>query len=173
MNHYGKPLHGDVSVGGVFNLGDSAKKGMKQVRLYCNDMLTDIIHVGGRFRFEIDFEDDRPIREVVLGFVIKNTFGKEVIGVNNRHRGVRLFPEPVKQGTVTTDFDYLPLYGDGRYSVDLYFGDSEVNYDVVKDAFSFILKPCDAYGSGRELDKSLNDIFFREIRMYGERVLAV
>jgi lipopolysaccharide transport system ATP-binding protein len=172
MNHFAKPVEDNQSVGGVFTLGKADKKGMKQVRLYCDDQLTDVIYTGGKFRFEIDFQDEHRIREVVLGFVIKNSFGKEVMGINNRHCGNVLFSEPVSQGTITTEFDYLPLYGDGRYTVDLYFGDSEVNYDVVEDAFSFILKPCDAYGSGRELDKSLNEVFFKEINMYGSTVFA-
>jgi hypothetical protein len=143
------------------------------VRLYCDDRPTDVLYAGEKFRFEIDFQDDHSIKEVVLGFVIKNPYGREVIGVNNRHCGAVLFSGPVKQGTVVTEFDYLPLYGEGRYSVDLYFGDSEVNYDVVEDAFTFILKPHDAFGSGRELDKSLNEVLFKEMRMYGDKVLAL
>ena len=171
-NHLTKPLEQSINEGGVFRLGGVDKKGMREVRLYCDGELTNIVLSGAKLRFEVDFQDDRKIREVVLGFVIKNSLGKEVIGVNNRHCGKVLYGSPVSEGTVSIEFEYLPLYGDGRYTVNLYFGDSEVNYDIIEDAFSFILKPNDVYGSGRELDISLNEVFFKEIRMYGSEVSA-
>ena len=160
------------SKAGVYTLDATNARSMRKVRIYCEDKLSNVLYPGKKFSFEIDFEDSRKIREVVLGFVIKNPLGKEVMGINNRHCGQVLFNEPVSKGTVVTEFGYMPLYGEGQYSVDLYFGDSEVNYDVVEDAFSFELKSADAYGSGRELDKSINEIFFKEINMYGSTVFA-
>lgn len=173
MNHLAKPVQKSTSAKtGRFRLGESGKRGMVEVRVYSEDVLSNTVYTGKRFRFEVDFRDDRKIKEVVLGFVVKNGLGKEIMGVNNRHCGQVLFDEPVSEGTVITEFDYCPLYGDGTYSVDLYFGDSEVNYDTVEDAFAFTLKPIDAYGSGRELDLSMNELFFKGINMYGSTVLA-
>jgi len=173
VNHLGTPVQKvEASHGGSFKIGNDQKHGVVGVRVYCQEVLSSVVYAGKAFRFEVDFRDSRKIQEVVLGFVIRNPLGKAVMGINNRHTGQLLFDVPVSHGTIITEFDYCPLYGEGTYSVDLYFGDSEVNYDVVEDAFRFTLRPADAYESGRELDRSLNEVFFKNINMYGSTVLA-
>ncbi len=157
---------------GIFDLRTHKNKkydrdyGMQEIRLYCDDVLTNKLYAGCRMKVEIDFTDKRDIKELVLGFIVKTYLGQEILGVNNRHYGTRLYRDSVKSGTVIIESERFPIYGEGNYTVDLYFGDSEDNYDTIYSAFHFSLKDADVHGTGRLLDKSYNlfltnDITFR------------
>lgn len=173
LNKTFNPLDLKKNNTGVFDLSKHKNKkyekgyGMVQARLFCDGAATNEIISGSNFRIEIDFSDKKDIEEVVLGLVIKTYLGQELLGVNNRHYGMKLFPENIKKGTIVIEFEKFPVYGEGNYSVDLYFGDSEDNYDTIYDAFNFLLKEADVHKTGKPLDKQYNLFFTKDVKFSG------
>jgi len=156
---------------GLFNLTKNQNKnyiknrGMLNVELFIDDKLSCIAYSGCNFRFNVAFETNNKLKEIVFGFVIKNLSGTKILGVNNRHYGLKLNKYPVNEGKISVEFLNFPIYGEGNYFVDLYFGEMEDNFDVIENAFYFHLNNRDVFMSGRLLDKKINQFYFNEIKM--------
>ncbi|EAY28513.1 ABC transporter ATP-binding protein [Microscilla marina] len=123
-------------------------QGMISAVLYCDHRVSDQMYSGCHFKCEVHFEHSKPFIQLIFGFVVKNSFNQEVLGVNNQQQGVVLSSKDPQKGTITITIPQLLLYGDGNYSLDLYLGDQQHIFDVILDALSFRLIPTDVYKSG-------------------------
>jgi hypothetical protein len=74
-----------------------------------------------------------------LSFIVKNQAGVEVVHLGNRLSGVYPSSPPGNSGEITCILRSSPFVP-GRYTVDLYFGNSDASYeefDVIENATSF------------------------------------
>lgn len=158
------------AVNGEFDLLRNSTKiysqefGLTKVRLYVNDTATTNFYTGGKCRMEVDFREEKPVSNLVLGLVIKDVKGNSILAVNNRHYALRLCSVPADTGTISIVFDQFPIYGEGRYFCDLYLGNTEYDYDIIYDAFYFELNSSDPLMSGYLLDPAYNQFYFEKIK---------
>ncbi len=140
------------------------KFGIQKVRLYCNGELSNSMFSGCEMKFECILQNKVDITNPLVGFVIKNDDGTPIIGINNKHLGVRLNNSVFNNGIFSCIIPGLPLYGNRTYFVDLYWGNNDECFDIVLDAFNFSVEPSDVYNTAHILDERLNTIIVPKIK---------
>jgi lipopolysaccharide transport system ATP-binding protein len=156
---------------GVFDLSSHSDKkiqsrGLAEVRLKRNGIITDTFFPGDAFRAELDFKDSQGINEIVFGLVIKDNNQQPLIGINNWDMGTKLNSQKAFEGTLVFELESLPLYGESSYYVDLYFGDGGNNYDTIENAISFHIEPSDVFGIGKKLNTKINTVHPGKVKMF-------
>ena len=133
---------------------------MRWIKLFSESKgASPLVRMGAPFSVRVTFQSDaKPIRPV-LGLVIKNSYGMPLFGVSNRVITEYLPSETMSAGTVSCDFESLPLMP-GTYYLDLYLGDEFEDYDRIYEAISFEVLPADIFGSGRLPPASDGPIFW-------------
>jgi hypothetical protein len=84
----------------------------------------------------------------VLGAVVKTNYWASVFCASDRFCDQLIFCDPLEHGTVVCTIEKIPLMP-GSYTIDLYFGDSNGDIDVIFEATSFEVLAADVTGSGR------------------------
>lgn len=107
----------------------------------------NFLHLGGDLTLTVLYTSEHPIAKPVLGFVIRNRLGIRVLGLNNRFSGAYPSHGPVTSGSITCHLRACPFV-EGRYTVDLWFGDPYRDYDIIENAISFDVLPRDRFGTG-------------------------
>lgn len=90
---------------------------------------------------------DRPIEPAVT-VNFKTTTGIPLFSVSNRVMGAVGPSKSFKEGKVTCRLDTLPLMP-GVYTVDLSFGTSQRDLDIIHDAVSLEVSAADIFGTGK------------------------
>jgi lipopolysaccharide transport system ATP-binding protein len=126
-------------------------------RSYARTMMTAVnldadesaqVTMGGRFSVAVSFVSEPDPIAPVLGLVFRTVVGAPVFTVNNKFIAGYVFVEQMGSGTITCTIDSIPLVP-GTYSLDLYFGDSSRDYDIVDGALKFEVIPADIFGTGK------------------------
>ena len=146
----------------------SKQYGLIKARLFVNNEASSNFYSGGNCRIEIDFLEEKPVSNLVLGLVIKDKLGKSILAVNNKHYAKALFSIPTKKGSFCIEFSNFPIYGEGRYCCDLYLGNVEYDYDIIYNAFYIDINSSDPLFSGHLLDPAINQFYFHNIKFSGE-----
>jgi lipopolysaccharide transport system ATP-binding protein len=151
---------------GVYELQNhkdkKTKYGILKAELFCNGQLSDTIYTGSKFLIKLYFESKRDFFEGEIGLVIKDSDQISYIGINNKHIGNNIVVKEGK-GQAEIIIDEFPLFGNGDYWINLYFGDQGSNYECLENAIKFKIIGEDVFGSGREMDKAWNKIFHNKI----------
>jgi lipopolysaccharide transport system ATP-binding protein len=124
-----------------------SKPYMRSVAIRGEASDAEMIRMGGSLSVEVSFVVETAIRPV-LGVVVKDQFGTPVFGINNRVIPGYRFDPPVTAGVIRCRFDHLPLMP-GSYLIDLYFGDEQSDFDVIRDALMVQVESADVFGSGK------------------------
>jgi lipopolysaccharide transport system ATP-binding protein len=136
--------------------------GILKAEMYCNGQLTDTIYTGSKFELKLYFESSRDFYEGEIGIVIKDSDQVSYIGLNNKHLGNSILVKEGK-GMAEICIDDFPLFADGDYWINLYFGDQGPNYECLENAIKVKIIGEDIYGSGRKLDTAWNRIVHKKI----------
>ncbi|WP_111395001.1 ABC transporter ATP-binding protein [Algoriphagus aquaeductus] len=134
----------------------NSKKGLLNYKLLRNGIESDFFYSQDTMFVEFDFFDPSGIEEIVFGLVIKDSNGKALIGINNLNLKKRLNKSNIKEGKIVFELDKIPFYAEGKYYVDLFFGDGGDNYDTIENAFYFNLKPISILEDGNFLSSRYN-----------------
>ncbi|GAB4280915.1 MAG: hypothetical protein Kow0068_05300 [Marinilabiliales bacterium] len=154
---------------GVFDLKNHENKkfnrnfGMQKVVTFCDGEISEKIYAGCNFRFDVEIINNEDCDNAIFGFVIRNSDRIPLIGINNRHIGKNFRIEKVNKKVVHTTINNFPLYKAGTYTVDLFLGNQDKNFDVIIDAFSFDVEIVDIYKTGNFLDEKLNMLIVNDI----------
>jgi lipopolysaccharide transport system ATP-binding protein len=132
------------------------EKGLVWACLYRNGKISDSFYTNDNFCVEFKFSDPDGIDNLIMGLVIKDNNGTPIIGVNNRDLGILLSKSRTHSGIIKFTIASLPIYGSGRFYIDLYFGDNGNNYDTLLNALSFQMIPTDLFNNGKLLNPNLN-----------------
>lgn len=132
------------------------KRGILSYKLLRKGGETEFYFSGDELLLELVFNDNVWINELVFGLVIKDSSGKPLVGLNNWDLDTLLNTEPIKTGKIVFKLDKIPIYAEGSYFIDLYFGDSGNNYDTIENAITFNLKPIDLYKKGGFISSKVN-----------------
>ena len=87
------------------------------------------------------------IRSLVAGVVVNCATGASVGGLNTRMTGTKLDADPGATMNIACILRQPPL-APGRYSVDFWIGDGQVDLDTVPNAVAFDVEATDFYRSG-------------------------
>jgi lipopolysaccharide transport system ATP-binding protein len=114
-------------------------------------------------KIEIFFSTEMPIKNVVLGFIIKDKFDIPLIGVNNRHYlNKSLNTSEISNGIIEVSFDDFLLLP-GTYKMDFFLGDSTTDLEEIKDALSFEIEDTQINPTAFQLDTSINKFYCKNI----------
>jgi lipopolysaccharide transport system ATP-binding protein len=123
------------------------------------DVPISSFRMGNPLSVQVRFFNGPKPMQPVLGIVFKSAQGMPLFGVNNRFVGGYRFSEAVSKGTMTCDFEKLPLMP-GLYFLDLYFGDQHQDYDIIHEAISIEVLPADVFGTGQLPPSAAGPIFW-------------
>ena len=157
---------------GLFNLLNNPNKtysdtwGMQQVRVLVNDKMTISAYSCCNLKIEIDVLEKKAKENLRIGLCLKNEKDEIVLGINNWIYGQKFISQPSPEKTIVINFKNFPLYGEGRYFGDLYLGDNETDYEIIKNAFFIDVRMTDVFLSGSLLDPVLNNIVIKEVEFY-------
>lgn len=164
--------NGNDIISGKFDFIKMKKKdkdlGIVSAEIYCNNLLTNEIVPNTNVKIIMEVKKNTNFINPEFGLVIKDIEGNNLIGLNNNHLGKRFINLKSKQLKVIFDFKYFKIFGQGKYSVNLYFGDEDIKYECFYDAFVFFLIQNDVYKSGRVLEKQYNKFFDPDLEIYVE-----
>jgi lipopolysaccharide transport system ATP-binding protein len=101
------------------------------VRIDKDDLLKGVLSVT------VGFSSPFPLRPPVPGIVVATAFGIPVFGSNPRfHSEGYDLKKSMKEGEIKFEVQNLPIYG-GSYTLSVWLGDWETDYDQKRDALSF------------------------------------
>lgn len=147
------------------NKGKDNLVGMLKVCTYCDNKKGNIFYAGCNFRFDIEILNDEDYKNILYGFVIKNRDGTPIIGVNNRHTGHSFVIHKGDKKIFRTEIPKMPIYKNGIYTVDLYWGNHNTSHEIIEDAFSFEIELHDVYETANLLDPKLNLIYCDQVNL--------
>jgi hypothetical protein len=154
---------------GVFYLNNHPNKkvptntGMIEAKLYCDEVLSNTFYPGCKFEMKVKIKSVQYFDYALLGFVVHDPNNEPIIGINNRHLGQRFELNNNEEKTFSLIIDKLPIFKQGNYSVDLFYGNYNANYDTIIEAFSFEIEKRDVYNSAHLLADSINLVYVEEI----------
>ena len=105
------------------------------------------IPMGSPLAVHVLFQSNEPIHPV-LGVVVKTVSGFSLFGACPRVLPRLPVDELTAEAVITCQFED-PALMPGKYILDLYFGDSVADLDIVKEAISFEVFPKDIFGTGK------------------------
>lgn len=85
---------------------------------------------------QVEFESKNEISYPVLGLVIKNKMKTPIIAINNRNYSINFTEFHSNKGTFKIQIEEIPLIS-GEYYIDLYLGDINGDFEVLKDCANF------------------------------------
>lgn len=156
---------------GIFDLKNHKNKkynknfGMQEVTTYCDGEISEKMYAGCNFKFVVKISDNELKKKVLFGFVIKDSNGDAYIGINNKHKGIKLTSNN-KNKYITVEINSLPIYSNDIFYVDLFLGEDNFDYDVIMEAFQFELETSDLYESAQFLDLKFNKVVVKDINFY-------
>jgi hypothetical protein len=118
---------------------------------------TGAVRMGAPLEIRVSYAAARPLRPV-LGAVVKTTYGAAVFCTSDRFCDQLIFCTPTARGTVTCAIEKIPLMP-GNYTIDLYLGDANGDFDVITEATSFEVLGADVTGGGRLPPSSLGPVY--------------
>ena len=99
-----------------------------------------------------------PLRNPILGLVIRKANGVTVGGINMRMTGAHVRGGPFHEGRIRCTLKRVPLL-QGEHTVDLWLGDGTVDLDNVNGYLGFHVEESDIYGTGVPPFSNLGQIF--------------
>lgn len=153
---------------GVIDLtGHSHSEIVKKIKLINDGRPSGHFTSGLKAEFIIECESQTEFQNPVIGIVISDHFGTDLIGINNKHYGI---PLPSIHGLTSFKISIprLPLIA-GNYKLSVFLGNGISDFESIHDAATFHVEPLDVSGNGILPLERLNRIFTPEVRW--EKVL--
>lgn len=122
-------------------------QGITQVEVLVNNQPSLFFKAGDDLKLKCTFHNSHPLVEPNLGFTLKNPKGQTLLKISNRYTGHELTPYQTT-GTITIHLPKFPIFGDGPYFFDLFYGSRGDLFDQIEDAFYLTVQPNDFYQSG-------------------------
>lgn len=112
----------------------------------------------------VEFESVDLIKKVVLGIRIKDLNGTSLISINNRHYTENsIHCHAIDKGRISVVLEKLPLLP-GDYIVDLFFGDTNYDIEVIENAFQFNVQTSKINPSNHQISLHENKVFTHDVQ---------
>jgi lipopolysaccharide transport system ATP-binding protein len=113
--------------------------GLQKAEIFVNEIPTLNILPSDNLKIRLHYHLRAVVFNLVVGVVIRSPQDIPFIGVNNLHTNQRLDGGSLS-GTILVSIPNFNIYGEGACSVDLYFGDNQVDFDTILEAFALDLQ---------------------------------
>lgn len=155
---------------GVFDLTYHPNKVQKTEGLFSaaisvDNVLTEVFVPGKTLRIDISYYLETDLIDPEIGIVIRDENYHSLIGLNNKHLGLKLSLKKGKQANATILLPELNIYKPGKYTVNLYMGDQFHFYECLYDAFEFTINPHDVFSSGTNMLPEWNTIYVPKMKI--------
>ena len=137
-----------------------SKSGIQNVLLKRDNVPSYEFFSGDSVEVVIKIEKGKPFINPEFGLGIRDSSQQYIVCVNNNHLGVEFSSIEGNACTVTFMVPKLYLYGKIYYHLDLFFGDIDIPYEIIKNAANIVVHPNDVYSSGKLLNSSENLLWF-------------
>jgi len=150
---------------GVFNLDVDNKKnfGVKKVEIFSNEEKTNVIESGATLKIKASVISPMKLFGPEFGIGISDENEVPLMRFNNIHVGHSLKVEEGESEIVLTIEDF-PIYKPGIYFVNIYFGDSSGDYEILNNVLSINVESTDVFNTGRPLEEEYNRITHKKIK---------
>jgi len=136
---------------------------VKKISMFSNDFPTNSLVAGSDLKILVDFNSIDEIDFPVLGIIIRNEYDEAIIGVNNKHyKNTSLVDSSVKSGQIEFHLPFLPILN-GRFSIDIHFGDGFKDLEVLKSCFHFNVSSAGILNASEVPNENLNKILIEKI----------
>jgi hypothetical protein len=132
--------------------------GLQKAEVFVNGIPSLIIMPGDDLVIKLHYRLRAVVFNLVVGIVIKSPQDIPFIGINNLHTNQRLDGSSI-EGTIVASFPNFGIYGEGACSVDLYFGDNQVDFDTIFEAFALDLQLAPTPEGQEPLNLTLNRVY--------------
>jgi lipopolysaccharide transport system ATP-binding protein len=156
---------------GMFDLSSHSNKkyksqfGMQTIQLLCNGVPSSKMISGCNMDLIVEINNEFPDEYPVFGFVIKDETNSPIAGLYNLQLGDNNRIEEFKNAKIKINIPFLPIYGNGSFFIDLFFGNKIENYDIILEAVKFDLETSNVYNSAKLLDINFNKIIIQDVSM--------
>ena len=140
--------------------------GILSIKILVNGEPSDVIYCGDNVNFIVEHCSNRDMSDAEVGIVIKTKEEIPLIGINNKHIGDKISLKKGEVASTIISFPVFPIYGEGEYFINLYFGDQEPGYEMLVDAFTVFIKTKDIFEQGRLMDPQFNKFFYDKIKIF-------
>ncbi|MEM6342624.1 MAG: ABC transporter ATP-binding protein [Bacteroidota bacterium] len=117
------------------------------------------VNMGASLAFDIKFESETPVKDLVIGYVISTLKGEKVINANTVYQPYTSYEEGVIKGKVRCQIGTVPLMP-GRYQVSFWLGRSIQLMQQLDDILTFEVLPQDLWGKGQLPPKNASSLWW-------------
>lgn len=147
---------------GVVEIPETVSGGIiKRLKMLNEGKLSGHFTSGTKSEIIIECESEREIQNPVIGIVISDHFGTDIMGINNKHYGI---PLPTFKGKTSfrVALHKLPLTA-GNYKLSLFLGNGIADIVSITDAATFHVEALDVSGTGILPLERINRIFTPDV----------
>jgi lipopolysaccharide transport system ATP-binding protein len=139
-------------------------KNIYKVCLLIGENYTDTIPMDASFTMRFYFHTAQKLTFPLLGIVVKDLLGNNIMGINNKHYVGNLIAKgEVQKGFINVNFPGLNLmYGD--YLVDVYFGNENYDFEIQKECFVLRIEKEKQEEIFEAPKAELNKVFYKNIK---------
>lgn len=145
LNHYSVNTN-QASV--EFERDDQFDLWTKKISVLANGQLNSEIKMGDSLSFDIEFESEEKVEDLVVGLVITSIKGENVLNANNVYQPYQTYEIPVKEGNIRCDMGPVPLMP-GVYQASFWVGSSTEHIQRLMEVINFEVTELDIWGKGK------------------------
>ncbi len=145
-------------------IGKKTKLGIMSAKIKCNDNVADVVYPGCNLKLELEIFKNSDFINPEVGFAIRDSFGSYLFGLNNNHMN-KTIKSNKRMLNITFEFKHFPIYKNGCYYINFYFGDADIVYEILMDAAILNVKTSNYYNSEKELDPFYNLIIDKSLSL--------
>jgi lipopolysaccharide transport system ATP-binding protein len=147
---------------GVIEIPQAVSGGIiKRIKMLNEGKLSGHFTSGCRSEFIFECESENEIPNPVIGIVISDHFGTDLMGINNKHYGIPL-PSLYGKTSFRILIHKLPLTA-GNYKLSIFVGNGIADIVSITDATTFHVEALDVSGSGLLPLERINRIFTPDV----------
>lgn len=147
---------------GVIEIPQVASQSIiKRIKFFNEGRLSSHFTSGCKSEIVIECESEKEIQNPVIGIVISDHFGMDMIGINNKHYGIPL-PSLNGKTAFRIAMHKLPLTS-GNYKLSVFLGNGISDIESVTDAATFHVEARDVSGNGILPLERINRIFTPDV----------
>lgn len=153
---------GASSEKGIIEIPPSVTGGiLKRIKMMNEGKLSGHFTSGSKAEIILECESENEIANPVIGMVISDHFGVDMIGINNKHYGIAL-PSLKGKTSYRISISKLPLTA-GNYKLSLFLGNGIADIATATDAATFHVEALDVSGNGILPLERINRIFTPDV----------
>ncbi|HPQ08430.1 MAG TPA: ABC transporter ATP-binding protein [Bacteroidia bacterium] len=147
---------------GIIDLKNNKDSIIQRIEMLCNGKHGTTTSLGSELEIKLFFKSDEKLEFPVLGVIFRDSQNNPIIGINNKHYIENISKIDINKGEISMKIPSLPLYA-GIYHIDIHFGNSFIDLQVLKDCFTLHIDAVPFTNSIELPDAKLNKVFIKNV----------